>query len=704
METTIQKGWSYISAIFDVLLKESDKRESLIEPQYIFRGITKRHFTTSKTIEDNIEKIEEIFKNTKPARIYNALTRIKNNNKSKDKDKEINKFIYNVFDKELKDYFEPIDEEKPDELLRDVMKMDCLTYAVPEYINSGAVVRMQQQSNKIFGIDFINYNKHMLSDLKNRFPVYTDENYSDIEILADVQHKGAASCLIDFSTNFLTSLWFATQSHPDQVGYLFCYDINREMLEEDSLYILSPEHLNRSIEDLLNETTKMTKYTGNKSYKFWLWKPSNLNERIMMQDSVFIFGLEPFLIKQHKIVAIPIPPKWKNPIQHVLKSFFGVNAESIFYDIDGYAESNSKLKPFVKTYLHYFSEKYDTANCIIEMDELQNGMECLFQSEYELALKYFTLYESKTGVLYNREFDWDKHNRDDSTNYLFGYLKYHALKVDVHYSKGLCLKHLGTGNEYAAIEEFDIAKELCEHLLKTINVKPEPLHLKNAQEEQHLKNYQNYLLKKMRKIDNDILDFCFITRQYDRIFRFLEKNILDCKRNNHNDAMSFFVTMHNETKCLETIYKNYYSLPYDNDLTGDENNSGSWHINDGLISHNKKPIIEEIISSTNAYIKKSQPLYSVLNHYFDYVNAILTNTRVNSSKNDFKKAIDKGLHEVNRYADDNCFTSWDLLNITRAIKEIKRFDASLFVKLMAITYQVIDFINFVQGKIKTDSR
>ena len=57
METTIQKGWSYISAIFQVLLQESDKRESLIEPQYIFRGITKRWFSTSILIEKNKEKI-----------------------------------------------------------------------------------------------------------------------------------------------------------------------------------------------------------------------------------------------------------------------------------------------------------------------------------------------------------------------------------------------------------------------------------------------------------------------------------------------------------------------------------------------------------------------------------------------------------------------------------------------------------------------
>ena len=39
-----------------------------------------------------------------------------------------------------------------------------------------------------------------------------------------------------------------------------------------------------------------------------------------------------------------------------------------------------------------------------------------------------------------------------------------------------------------------------------------------------------------------------------------------------------------------------------------------------------------------------------------------------------------------------------------AINDIKRRDRSIFVKLMAITYQVKDFMNYVQGKVKTDSR
>ena len=72
------------------------------------------------------------------------------------------------------------------------------------------------------------------------------------------------------------------------------------------------------IHELLYDTTKSTNYDGDSTYKFWLWKPSNLNARIARQDSVFILGLEPFCISEHKVIVIPIPPLWKPYILQTL--------------------------------------------------------------------------------------------------------------------------------------------------------------------------------------------------------------------------------------------------------------------------------------------------------------------------------------------------------------------------------------------------
>lgn len=55
MENTI-KGWQYISAIFQRML-DSFERDCLIEPLFIFRGITRRYFSSSNIIYYEYQRI-----------------------------------------------------------------------------------------------------------------------------------------------------------------------------------------------------------------------------------------------------------------------------------------------------------------------------------------------------------------------------------------------------------------------------------------------------------------------------------------------------------------------------------------------------------------------------------------------------------------------------------------------------------------------
>ena len=45
-----------------------------------------------------------------------------------------------------------------------------------------------------------------------------DRSLSDLELLAELQHYGAATCLIDFTTNALIALWFACSKESGQDG------------------------------------------------------------------------------------------------------------------------------------------------------------------------------------------------------------------------------------------------------------------------------------------------------------------------------------------------------------------------------------------------------------------------------------------------------------------------------------------------------
>lgn len=60
MENTI-KGWQYISAIFQRML-DSFERDCLIEPLFIFRGITRRYFSSSniKYIDNQLVTVIKI--------------------------------------------------------------------------------------------------------------------------------------------------------------------------------------------------------------------------------------------------------------------------------------------------------------------------------------------------------------------------------------------------------------------------------------------------------------------------------------------------------------------------------------------------------------------------------------------------------------------------------------------------------------------
>lgn len=739
MESLIVNGWEYINAIFNVLIVKSDENECLTAPNYIFRGITKRWFTTSTLIDDDkkniIKEIEsiansEMERNTICAscekwiqkniiksnlREKNA-TLSKNHKKSIFKEKLESKDYYEFLYERLKYTISFMEEKgiKPYDLLLEIMKTETKSdynYCVPQFINSGAVVRLKKGSLHPSNLDYVNYIKHMLNDIKIRFPEYKGNNMSDIEILAEMQHKGGATCLADFSTNFLTSLWFATQALDEEIGYLFCYDINRALIQDDKLYILNKNYEHRKIEDLLYETTKKTRFSSKKTYRFWLWRPSNLNERIAMQDSVFIFGLEPFKIKENKVIAIPIPPKWKKPIQHVLKAFFGITAESVYCDIAGYADANSKTRPYTRSFMHYFNESFTIGNNKqsinkTSFDYLHCGMDCLFQGEYKLALKYLSLYETKTGKKHTKD-EYQKNKPISNKKKI----KEFALYTDVLYSKGICKKHIG--DDYGAIYELTEAYETCVFLNQELT------HFiakaKSKDEINRLTICRDYIDSKKEKAFNDLLDMLFITHQYEKASELILKTssgILD---------INFRIKI-KEAKCCKVIENYLYYLNlYNNTSKAINAFAKSLETDSCTITVNEDS--EEITR-----IKNNQPLIYVLDSFFDslfnYFTHLTHITHPNESNEQhnliseykfergnfekFNKAIkeiekdENHIYDLLYKNDKNCnlFTSWDMGNVENLIQDIVSdiYDNN-YQELKYQIGKMKSFINYIQSRI-----
>ena len=123
---------------------------------------------------------------------------------------------------------------------------------------------------------FQNYMKQLLDSAGLRgFRDRQGRSHSDLELLAELQHHGAATCLIDFTTNALVALWFACREELDKDGKVAAMATDNT----ESFSTVSYQDLERPIEEFLY-----------KDKRLWKWEPSHLSNRIVAQQSIFVFG------------------------------------------------------------------------------------------------------------------------------------------------------------------------------------------------------------------------------------------------------------------------------------------------------------------------------------------------------------------------------------------------------------------------------
>lgn len=419
MEFDYFEGWKYISAIFEFFQEHSRMQYagSYIAPRHIFRGISKRFFTESSEI-NSIHKVINGFQTKKGKVIHPDVPDqaivdfvIKKDKKSLrqtiSSKYEVKPLEYAVTPKQIYEvlYKEILSEigkvnfisgfSSDLEYLKAISHSNFYNYIKPEQIRSGTSVRLRDTENNYNIIaDYLSYTSNLSEGFKSINPSL--RLYDETEILAEIQHRGGGSCLVDFSNNFLISLWFAVSGHNDDLGFLFCYDVNNDAFKTGNLSYLNKLSSNKDIQTLLRHTQKTSMYLNANRLKFWLWKPDNINGRIARQDSVFVFGLEKFKVKDRHVIVVPIPPQWKKPILKFLKVYLGIKAETIFPDIDGYSNAHSKISPINDTTLYINpqinrskkkNEKEESD--IFPIDPIQKGMSCLLKGEYRIGLDYF---------------------------------------------------------------------------------------------------------------------------------------------------------------------------------------------------------------------------------------------------------------------------------------------------------------------------
>ena len=159
---------------------------------------------------------------------------------------------------------------------------------------------------------------------------------SDLDLLAQLQHYGAATCLIDFTRNALVALWMACQTsteNADADGKIFavCTENVPQLAQVTPEMLTGQEH---KIESFFEEKEK--------GYPLYQWQPKYQNNRIIAQQSVFIFGGADIPVEFECIILAP----GKERLLKSLERMSGIAEASLFPDFDGFARQHAWNKPY----------------------------------------------------------------------------------------------------------------------------------------------------------------------------------------------------------------------------------------------------------------------------------------------------------------------------------------------------------------------
>ena len=173
----------------------------------------------------------------------------------------------------------------------------------------------------------------------------------NLELMALLQHAGAATCLIDFTHNPLVALWFACREELDDVGKVVVMNPKKKGATISGLSIehSQPSTVIRTVDDLEELDDDIESLLDGKTLQQWI--PIPRGNRVIAQQSVFVFGQAVIKNYDHEVRISSLA---KNDILRVLHEKFGINEVSLFGDFAGFALANAHDKP----YEEYSADEY----------------------------------------------------------------------------------------------------------------------------------------------------------------------------------------------------------------------------------------------------------------------------------------------------------------------------------------------------------
>lgn len=214
------------------------------------------------------------------------------------------------------------------------------------------------ESNVNFNRENLRYHEEELLEKAKRRGWHHEvggRELNDLELLAKLQHYGAATCLLDFTTRFDIALWFACKSvqrqengkEGDRDGRVFIVDI--DSIPKLAFQRIGSDDLKFDIRKILRFETRGTEDKNqlprDETPKFWYWHPETLMGRMLSQESRFLFGLRDIPCGSY-LLDIRIKEGDKEPLLKELEEHHGLSQETIVSDIHGFATMNNHRVPF----------------------------------------------------------------------------------------------------------------------------------------------------------------------------------------------------------------------------------------------------------------------------------------------------------------------------------------------------------------------
>ena len=179
----------------------------------------------------------------------------------------------------------------------------------------------------------IDYHNELLDEARQKgFGIAGGRELTDLELLAQFQHFGAATCLLDFTDNSLIALYFATEKVKKKDGTVF-------VLPKGKLHTANKKEPIRSIIVQEDEAVQ--------------WQPIRQGEaerRILNQSGVFIINLS---YGHSELKKITIRADKKEALRRELREKYHISEDVLFTDFIGFAWSRSYNKP-LSTYWSCF--------------------------------------------------------------------------------------------------------------------------------------------------------------------------------------------------------------------------------------------------------------------------------------------------------------------------------------------------------------